>query len=386
VSADRAPAAADAPEPEERVTPLELFFDLVFVLSITQITGFVSVHLSWAGLGKGLIVLALLWWAWAAYAWLTNSVDAESGRARVVVLAGTAGMLVVALAVPRAFDGEGLLFAVAYLVVRLLHLVLYEVATRGDTQHAAILRLAPYLAVGPLLVLVGGAVGGSAQIAIWLAALAIDYAGPRLSTTAEWRVRPAHFAERHALIVIIALGESIVAIGVGATGTRLTAGVVVAALLGVTLVSCLWWAYFDVVAVVATRRLTALHGAALNAQARDSYTYLHFPMITGIVLLALGVKQTVAHVDRVLDDVAAVCLCGGFALYLLAHVAFRLRNVHSVNRQRVVAAVVLVALLPLALHADALVALAAVTAVAVGLIAYEAIHFADARARVRRGL
>jgi low temperature requirement protein LtrA len=247
-----------------------------------------------------------------------------------------------------------------------------------------VLRLAPFMIAGPLLVVLAGAIGGPARIPLWIAALGVDYAGPLLTGGMEgWRVAPAHFAERHGLIVIIALGESVVAIGVGAAGTALTAGVVAAALLGMALVSTLWWAYFDVVAVVAERVLQKAEGRERAAMARDSYSYLHLPMIAGIVLVALGVKATLEDVSHPLDDVPAVCLCAGFALYLLGLIGFRLRNVRSLNRQRAVAVVLVLAVLPVALHADALPALATVTAIGLALIAYEALRFADARARVR---
>ena len=378
----------EAPDREQRVTPLELFFDLVFVLSITEITGYVSHHLSWAGLGRGLLLLALLWWAWGAYAWLTNAVDAESRLARVVVFAATGGMLVVALAVPHAFSGDGLTLAIAYGVVRLLHVWLYAISTRGQGQHDAVLSLAPYMVAGPALVVVGGAIGGDAQIAIWLVALAVDYLGPVLSFRRAdgWDVAAGHFAERHGLIVIIALGESVVAIGVGGSHGHLTSGIVAAALLGALLVACIWWAYFDVVAVVAERKLHEVQGRERAKQARDSYSYLHLPMIAGIVLVALGIKQTIADVHGRLDTVAAVCLCGGLALYLLGHIAFRLRNVRTLNRQRLVTVFVLIAAVPAVEHVEALAALAIVSGIATALIAYEALRFAEARQRVRSAL
>ena len=199
-----------------------------------------------------------------------------------------------------------------------------------------------------------------------------------------WHMAPAHFAERHGLIVLIALGESIVAAGIGAQGLPLGLGVIAAALLGLAITCALWWAYFDVVAIVAERRLRAAEGDALLRMARDSYSYLHLPMIAGIVLFALGVKKTLGDVSEPLKLVPAVALCGGVALYLLAHVAFRLRNVHSVNRQRLVAAALLLALVPLTRDAPALLTLALVAAVTAALIAYEAIRFAEARDRVRR--
>jgi low temperature requirement protein LtrA len=198
-----------------------------------------------------------------------------------------------------------------------------------------------------------------------------------------FRVSAGYFAERFGLIIIIALGESIVAIGVGAGGVDLDAGIIAAALLSIAITASLWWAYFDVVAVVAEFRFRAAAPAEQVRMARDSYSYLHLPMIAGIVLVALGIKKTLAHVDEPLKVVAAVALCGGVALYLAGHIGFRLRNVHTVNRQRVVTAILALALIPLAHEVDALVALAVVSALCCGLIAYEAIRFADSRAHIR---
>ena len=182
--------------------------------------------------------------------------------------------------------------------------------------------------------------------------------------------------------MIIALGESIVALGAGAT-SDLDAGVIVAALLGFAVAACLWWAYFDVVAIVAERRLTETEGNAQLAMARDSYSYLHLPMVAGIILFAVGVKKTMGHVGDPLETVPAVALCGGVALYLLAHVLFRLRNMHSLSRRRLVVSVVLVAMIPAAVELPALATLALVAALCAGLIAYESIRYAEARDRVR---
>jgi low temperature requirement protein LtrA len=187
------------------------------------------------------------------------------------------------------------------------------------------------------------------------------------------------------LIVIIALGESIVAIGLGLQGASLDAAQLVAAALGVILAASLWWAYFDVIAIVAERKLRSLDGIEQAHLARDSYSYLHLPLIAGIVLLALGVKKAVGHVDSPLDTIPALALCGGVALYFAAHIAFRLRNLGSFNRQRAVAATLCLAVIPIALNFDALLPLAAVTAVCVALIVYEAVHFREARERVRNG-
>jgi low temperature requirement protein LtrA len=370
-------------EGQETVSPLELFFDLVFVLAITQVTGLMSDDPTWGGLGSGMLVLAALWWSWGAYAWLTNTIDPEEGGARIAIFGAMAAALVAALAVPDVFGDDALAFGLAYLFVRVMHLWLYGLGTRADQDaFGAVLRLAPTSLAGCGLILLAAAFDGPAQYALWGLALMIDYGGPLVAGVEGWHLQAKHFTERHALIVIIALGESIVAIGVGAT-EGLTLGIVAAAVLGIAIAAALWWAYFDVVALVAERRLHARTGGDRNRAARDSYSYLHLPMIAGIILLALGMKKTIAHVDEPLETVPAVALCGGVALYLLAHVAFRLRNVGSLNKQRCVASVVLLALIPIATEVDALIAVLLVAAVSCGLIAYEAIRFREARDRVR---
>jgi low temperature requirement protein LtrA len=368
---------------QERVTPLELFFDLVFVFAITQVTGFVTADPTWAGLVKGLLVLGVLWWAWAAYAWLTNTIDPDEGIVRVAMLGAMAAMLIASLAVPDVFGDDALLFAFAYGAVRAAHLVLYAIAGRGDRDLlAAVARLAVGSSFGVALLFVAAALDGPAQTTVWAVALLGDLLGPYVRGGRGWRLSPGHFAERHGLIVIIALGESIVALGVGATNV-LTAGVVAAAILGLTVAFALWWAYFDVVSIVAERRLHEATGNAQLAMARDSYSYLHLPMVAGIILFAVGMKKTLGEVDDPLKLVPAVALCGGVAMYLLAHILFRLRNVHSLNRQRLVVSALLLALIPLAVELPALATLAIVTALCVGLIAFEAIRYAEARDRVR---
>jgi low temperature requirement protein LtrA len=370
-------------EAEQRVTPLELFFDLVFVFGLTQVTSLLSADPTWPGLARGMLVLAALWWAWVAYAWLTNTIDPEEGAARLAVFAAMAAMLIVALATPGAFGGDALLFGGAYLVVRVLHIVLYTLAADDEDMRGAVLRLAPTSIVAPGLIIGAAALDGIAQGVVWLVALVVDFSGPLFGGGRGWRVFPAHFAERHGLILIIALGESIVAIGIGAAGIELGARVVLAAILGVAVSAALWWSYFDVVAIVAERKMTEAEGVAQTRMARDSYSYLHLPMVAGIILLALGVKKTIEHVDDPLELVPAVALCGGVSLYYLAHIAFRLRNVRTVNWQRLVAALGCLALIPVATNTRALVGLAAIAGLCGILIAYEAIRFREARARVR---
>jgi low temperature requirement protein LtrA len=377
---------AEQVEVEQEVTPLELFFDLVFVFAITQVTGFVSADPSWTRLIEGLAILAVLWWAWESYAWLGNTAGSDEGAVRVVLLSAMAAMLICSLAVPHAFGRDGLVFGVAYFMVRALHLAAYVVVSGGDPQlRRVVIRLASTMLPAALLLILAGALDGTAQALCWVAALTIDYGGLVARGVKGWRVVAGHFAERHGLIIIIALGESIVAVGVGAEGLELDAGIIAGSLLGIAVAGALWWAYFDVVAIVAERRLRRAPPDEQVRIARDSYTYLHLPMVAGIVLSAVGVKKTLAHVGDELHDVPALALCGGVALYLLALSALKRRNIGSFNVPRLVAAAALVALVPVARVVPALVALALVAAVACALIAFEFVHYADARERIRHG-
>src|SRR5215218_4906840 len=363
---------------EKRVAPLELFFDLVFVFALTQVTELMSEHPTWEGLGQGLLVLSALWWAWAAYAWLTNYVAAEEDRERLLILAVMGAFLVTALAAPQAFGDDALVFAVAYSVARWLHIFIFAEANDDVDAAEAIRRLARTALPAPALLIVAAFLDGSAQALLWILALALDFAGPFVFGVAGFRVAPAHFAERFSLIVIIALGESIVAIGAGLHG-GIDAGVVAAALLGLVLACALWWAYFDVVALVSERHFREARGDRLVLMARDSYSYLHLPMIAGIVLVALGVKKAIGHVDEPLDTIPAVALFGGVALYYAGHLGFRLRNVRTLNRPRLVALAVCLCLIPLASEVDAIVALALAAAVSSAVIAFETIRYAEAR-------
>jgi low temperature requirement protein LtrA len=371
-------------EGEERVTPLELFFDLVFVLALTQCTALMASTPTWQGLAQGLLVLGVLWWSWVGYAWLTSVVDPEEGAVRLVMFLAMAAFLVAALCVPQAFGDEAFLFALAYGVVRVAHILLFLLASRDDPGlRRATLGLAVSTAVGVGLLLLAAATDGALQGGLWALALVLDMGGPLLIDPAGWRLVPGHFAERHGLIVIIALGESIVAIGAGA-GTHLDAGIVLAAALGIVVAASLWWLYFDVVAPVSTRRLVeAAEGAVRNRMARDSFSFLHLPMIAGIVLVALGMKKAIGHVEDPLHVVPTFALLGGTALYLLAHVAFRLRNVRTLNRRRLGLAILLLALVPAMYQLPALVPLGLLSAVLVLLIAYETKIYGEARQRVR---
>ena len=382
-SGNRGPRLSAALRQDERVTPLELFFDLVFVLAITQCTALMYHHPTWEGLGQGLLVLALLWWSWGAYAWLTSVLDPEDDAVRISMFAAMAGLLLASICIPEAFGDLALEFAVAYGIVRAAHIALFILASRDDPglRHSVgTLMVSTTIGVG--LLVAGALAGGTGQAVVWVIALVLDVGGPFFFGAAGWKLVPGHFAERHGLIIIIALGESIVAIGAGAHGLDL--GKATAAVLGVALAAEMWWLYFDVVALVAAHRLAeAEPGRVQNEMARDSYSYLHFLMVAGIVLAALGLKTILADVDDPLETVPAFALLGGLAIYLIGHVAFRFRHVHTINRERFGLALLLLAVVPVASEIAPLVVLGALDLGLAAMIVYETRLYGDRRQQVR---
>ncbi len=281
-----------------KVKPLELFFDLVYVLALTQCTALMAEDPTWEALLQGVVILGVLWWSWVVYACLTSVVDPEEGAVRLAVFGAMAALLVVGLCVPEAFGDLGLTFAVAYGIVRAAQIWLLWLGGSASPalRHSVWTALAPSTTVGVGLLAIASQVDGDVQLALWAAALVLDILGPFLLGSEGWTLVPGHFAERHGLFFIIALGESIVAIGVGASH-GVDGGVITAAVLGMGLAAAMWWAYFDVVALVAERRLAGTPaGKEQNELARDSYSILHFPMVAGVVLIALGMEQTLAHV------------------------------------------------------------------------------------------
>jgi low temperature requirement protein LtrA len=356
---------------EKRVEPLELFFDLVFVFAITQVTARLADHATWGGLLEGLLILSSIWWAWGAYAWLTNEVDGSRDGVQLAMFGSMAGMLVAALAIPRAFEDDAGVFAGAYLVVRVLHIALFAAGTEHVDVRMAARALAPTALLAPVILLVASQLDGWAQVALWVVALGTDYIGGGLRGIEGWRLSPAHFAERHGLIIIIALGESIFAIGVGAAGVALDLSTIAAATLGIVVVATLWVTYFDRSTDRVERHLSALRGRDRNTTARDAYSFLHLPMVAGIVLLALGIKKTIEHVEDPLKTVPSVALCGGVALYLVAQVAYRRRCQAPPGPQRLVAALACAALIPLVTAVPALAGLAALAAVCAALYVFE---------------
>ncbi|MDP1850136.1 MAG: low temperature requirement protein A [Solirubrobacteraceae bacterium] len=371
----------------EAVSPLELFFDLVFVLGFTQCTALMADEPTWSGLAKGLLVLGVLWWSWVGYAWLTSTLDPEMDAVRLVIFGAMAALLIVALCVPEAFGDAALIFALAYAAVRIAHIALFMLGSRDQPNlRASVVGLAISTAIAGGLLVSASFADGTLQGALWALALGLDIAGPYFFGAEGWQLKAHHFAERHGLIVIIALGESIVAVGVGAEH-GVDAGVAAAAIVGTAVAAALWWLYFDVVALVAARRLSeAEPGRERNEMARDSYSILHLPMVAGVILVALGMKKTLGHVEDPLKLVPATALLGGTALYLLAHVAFRYRHIHSVNTRRLGLAVLLVVFIPVAVEIPALATVSALAAALALLIVVETRSYGESRHRTREEL
>jgi low temperature requirement protein LtrA len=325
-----------------------------------------------------------MWWSWVGYAWLTSVVDPDDGAVRAVIFGAMVALLIVSICVPAAFGDLALEFALAYIAVRFAQVAMLRIAGADDP---ALRRSAGGLAVGTtlgaVLLVTGALLGGTEQAILWSLALVLDVGEPYIFGSEGWKLAPEHFAERHGLIIIIALGESIVAIGAGAEVT-LTAGIATAAAAGILLTCAMWWAYFDVVALVASRRLVgATVGREQNEMARDSYSYLHFVMVAGIVLVALGLKKTIGDVDHPLKAAPAFALLGGLGLYLLGHVAFRYRHIRTVNRHRLALGIALFAAVPLATEVDSVIAVAVLTVVLWAMIAFETRSYGETRRELR---
>ncbi|GAB3269687.1 low temperature requirement protein A [Arthrobacter pigmenti] len=349
---------------ERSVGTLELFFDLVFVYAMSQVTILMLADISWVGFGRGLLTLAAVWWAWVCYAWLTNSSDHAGPGHRLLIFLAMAAMLVVAVALPQAFGAGALVFGLAFLAVRLIHVALLVLDVRSDADVGApALRLIPTLLTGPVLLVAAAFVDTPLRELLWIAAGVIDFSGPVLVGTAGWGVAPAYFVERHGLIIIIALGEAIVEVGAGAQDSLGRPSVVTAVVLAVLTAAGLWWSYFGYLRGGAERRLRGAGNPERARLARDSYSYLHLPLVAGVVFFALGVHEAVAEVAEPLPLLPAVALAGGVALFFVGDVAYRWRDHHQLATGRLLAAVGAIALIPVAVFAPALAALAGLTLV-----------------------
>jgi low temperature requirement protein LtrA len=360
---------------ERRTAPVELLWDLVFVFALTQVTAFLAHDLDWTGFGRGMLILALIWWAWSAFVWAANAQDYDALGLRLTLVLAMVLIFVAGLAVPHAFGEDATLFAFTYAAVRLLHLALYaDASRRGNASWAAIAGFGVTVLAGMGLLIAGSYFEPSVQTALWAAAVAIDYAGPAWLTRERLRglqrVAVAHFAERYGLFIIICLGESIIAIGVGAGGHDLDLGLAVAAALGVLVVVGLWWVYFDRVAPAAEQRLRD-HGDPVLAAA-DAYSYMHLLLVAGIIVFAVGMKETLSVVSDPLSDSARLALTGGVALYLAGHAAFRARMFGTGGLERLAAAAAALLLYPVGEDLPAWSLEASLAVVLIALCAWDA--------------
>jgi low temperature requirement protein LtrA len=368
------PEGAGEGNVERRTTPVELLWDLVFVFALTQVTRLLSQDLSWAGFGRSLLVLALVWWAWSAFVWAANAQEATSSVLRGVLLFAMVLIFIAGLAVPHAFDDSGTLFATTYAGVRFLHLGLYaDASRRGNASWQAIAGFSLTVVIGMALLVAGSFFEGTTRVALWALAIAIDYAGPAWLTRERLRglqqVAVAHFAERYSLFVIICLGESIVALGVGANDRPLDAELVAAVTFGLLMTIALWWTYFDRFAATAEERLRRHDDPVLAAS--DGYSYLHLLLVAGIIVFAVGAKVMIHDVAEPLDDASRLALCGGTALYLIGHVAFRARMVGELGYEKVVVAAALLVAFALTSGLPAWGVAGVTTTLLVGLCAVE---------------
>jgi len=358
----------------QRVTTLELFFDLVFVFTVTQLTTVLTHDLAWDVLGQVMVMLALIWWMYAGYAWLTNSISTRGLRQRAILLGGMAGYLVLALAVPDAFHGSGLAFGVGYFIVVAVHASLF-IWTASAQSSRAFLGIAPYNLFNATLVLIGGALGGTAQAVLWTAAAVLEWATPWVGnreSQSSFEIAPAHFVERHSLVVIVAIGESVVAAGIGAAGLAVDAELMVAVVLALLVSAGLWWAYFGADDDEQAER--ALTGAPARRRpwiALEGFGVAHYFLVLGIVLTAAGIKKAIGHAYDPLATAEALVLGGGVALFLAADVAFRRILGLGRSPHRALAAVLALATIPLGSEVAAVAQLAALVVVLAAALAGE---------------
>jgi low temperature requirement protein LtrA len=378
-------------EETHRATTFEIFFDLVFVFALTRITAFMAREPTPTTLAQGLLLLFWFWYAWTCYTWLANRARADVGLIRAGVTVAMAGIFVAALVIPDAWRHGGqpvdasLALALAYLAVRALHLALYLYSAADNRRsRRQVLRFAipTVLAWAPLIL--GALFGGPTQTLLWAVAFLIDYGGGRIAASfSQWEIRsPSHFTERHGLVLIIALGESLISVGAGA-GSAVTRGpVLVAGLLGFATAVCLWWLYFDTAAPAAAQQLASAPGDTHRRQqlASDAYALAHLPLIAGIIYVALGIDEVLAHVAHAqpghaagapLDWPSTVALYGGAATYLIGRYLFLRLTVGSTSPAQLVAIGAALLLLPASRILPALPALGLLTALLAALIYYE---------------
>jgi low temperature requirement protein LtrA len=366
---------APAAEPTaKRVGFLELFFDLVFVFAVTQLVNLLHADHTAAGWGRAGIMMWLIWWAWSQYTWAGNAIDLDRHSTRVWMLAATGAMLGAAAAIPTAFDEHGAWFVLPYAAVRLLGLALYWFGLRNDPAHRAALRTyVPIAVISPLLILAGGMVNDTPRITVWCLAIVIDVASVLAAGRGEFRVDASHFAERHGLIVIIALGESVIAIGATATEVGLTRDAIALLALAFAAVAGLWWTYFDWVHHAAEARLVnEPNHQRRSTLARDLFTLGHLPIVAGTVVFAAAIEEALLHPTEPLNTFATTALAVGPSLYLAGFIIGNFRATGRILHTRLVGLISIVAVAALAgPHISPLASTAAVAATITAIAAFE---------------
>jgi low temperature requirement protein LtrA len=366
-AASEEPAGSGA----ERVSTLELFFDLVFVFTITQLSTLLVHEPSWKGVGEVVVMLGVIWWMYDGYAWLTNAVPPDRGARRAFLLAAMAAFLVLALAIPEAYKGSGASFALAYLAIVLIHSGLFASST-SQTITRAIFQLAPINLVSAALLLAGSIAGGTAQHVLWALAFVSEWITPFFLHSGGFLITPAHFVERHGLVVIIAIGESVVAVGIGAAGLPVDLSLIAVAVLGLMLSACLWWAYFGTGdegrAEVALARVPAGKRQRLAVTA---FGYWHMPILFGVIAVAATLRHAIGHPSDELSTEQSLLLAGGTAVFMLGDVLYRRTLGLGRGPWRVVAAALALVTIPLGLNVSAAAQLGALVAFTVGAFAFE---------------
>jgi low temperature requirement protein LtrA len=316
---------------ESRVTTLELFFDLVFVFTLTQLTALLSASLSWESLFQSFLIFIVLFWMYGGYVWLTNSIPPVTPVRQLLLIAGMSAFLICALAIPGAFRNSGPAFGIGYLIVILVHGFMY---VRAVGWRVA--RFVPMNFLASAAVIAAGFVEGPARYFLWLLAIALHVVTSFLGTGLRFELRVSHFAERHGLLLLVALGESIIAIGAG--GAVLDLPFMLAAVLGLILTAALWWVYFARDDEVARDIMLARPNPDQLRQALGAYFYAFVPMLFGIILLATGIHSSIGHLTSELDTAHAFTFGGGVGLYLLGTTIFRRASgIHKVAYRYVTA-------------------------------------------------
>ena len=375
---------------EQKTTTLELFYDLVFVFAITQVSHYLLEHLTWEGAGQATLVLLVVWWSWNYTTWVTNELDPEAIAVRLLLIGLMLASFLMAIAIPEAFGDRALLFAGAYVAIQVgRHTFLtFAAAGPGTIERARSARILVWFLVAAVFWIAGGFAEGELRTFLWLIGLAIDYGGPlftfwvpgmkRVGMSA-WEVETGHFAERFQLFVILALGESIVVTGATAAGEDLDAARLAAFSVAFLGTAAMWWLYFDYAAAIAQRRLELASNR--TQMARDAYTYLHVVMVAGVIVSAVGDEVVIAHPHEALHGAELTVVWAGPAIYLLAQTLFRLRMAGTLSTKRLGGALACVVLGLLGGAFSALVLAILLVAILVAVIAAETVAGQRRRAR-----